>query len=656
MRRWLGWLGVLLVVSVAGWVGLATGAPLSGDNDTDGYLSNGGFEGAFYEVGAGQVAEGWTRTHLGGDPNWMSTCTFARGEGADCEEDGPWIEKIGGANSHILSVENLGIGEPFETVLHQRVTGLVPGQVYSFSGWALKMYGGSANPTPPTDPFSFASWVGVDPTGGTDPTAATVQWGEYEWQTTARGNWINHRLTVVPDGEAATVFVRLWLKWQRAETQAIVDAMELFDAPSVTLHSQTGYLATPHLDWSGTLPAMLSARGNYRLYYEVQQQASNGTWETIATDLSDDSATLPLVENEVAVLRVVPLADQPEGQTVIWPPSTHVGLPSDPITVILGDGPPLAEVSINERWVGVEPFSITWGAAAESRHLVAGYDVGYRRAGESDWTSWLTNTAATSATFGEDGEPVTLEAGDEWEFRVRVRDVIGEVGEWGESAQVGVAGALLRGTLWAVGGEPISGASITSTPYEFLEPPAVDSFGNYEVPFVASGTYTFTFRDRDGVERLPDTPLEIVGRDGIRAWGFPPADNRVVNGHFEEGLTGWTGTGTQAVGGSSGLYAAQLAPGQSLSQSVSAEPGDGFSLAWRALTPDAVLRVQWGAKVWDSTSGPTEAWGHDWLLLNLTETQTLTLTALSGTIEVDEVAIGTPQQAMLSLYLPLITR
>ncbi|MBA3532790.1 MAG: hypothetical protein H0T73_12770, partial [Ardenticatenales bacterium] len=43
-------------------------APLDYDNDTDGHLSNGGFEGNFYSVGAGQVAEGWTRLNLQGNP------------------------------------------------------------------------------------------------------------------------------------------------------------------------------------------------------------------------------------------------------------------------------------------------------------------------------------------------------------------------------------------------------------------------------------------------------------------------------------------------------------------------------------------------------------------------------------------------------------
>src|SRR5688572_3866842 len=62
-------------------------------DDTSGYIFNGGFEGDFYPVGAGEVAEGWTRVHLNGNPNWQSTQIFAGPNG--------WVEKIEGEDSHI---------------------------------------------------------------------------------------------------------------------------------------------------------------------------------------------------------------------------------------------------------------------------------------------------------------------------------------------------------------------------------------------------------------------------------------------------------------------------------------------------------------------------------------------------------------------------
>ena len=70
---------------------------------------------------------------------------------------------------------------------------------------------------PPEDPYAYGSWIGVDPTGGTDPNAETVVWGEQDWQTRARGSFKNHRMAITAESTSMTVFVRIWLKWQRAE-------------------------------------------------------------------------------------------------------------------------------------------------------------------------------------------------------------------------------------------------------------------------------------------------------------------------------------------------------------------------------------------------------------------------------------------------------
>ncbi|MGH2543050.1 MAG: hypothetical protein ACRDIB_09645, partial [Ardenticatenaceae bacterium] len=296
MKHWLALLGILLLLAATRFAPIA-GADIDNDNATDGYLFNGGFEGNFNPVGAGQVAEGWTRTHLDGNPNWMSTQIFA---------NGGWVEKIGGQNSHILSVEALGIGQPFKTVLHHTANGLTPGQTYSLSGWVLKMWGGSANTQTP-GPYDFGSRIGIDPTGGGDPTAPSVIWGEYDWQQEARGRFVNHWLAARAQGSSMTVFVELWLKWQKAETQAIVDAFELYDAPAATLATSPGFLTTPSLEWTGALPTMLDQLGNYAMFYEVQQwQSDLQAWAPIATELRTKSAPIPLTEGESGQFRVLP--------------------------------------------------------------------------------------------------------------------------------------------------------------------------------------------------------------------------------------------------------------------------------------------------------------------------------------------------------------
>lgn len=300
--------------------------------DTSGLIVNGGFEGNFYPVGAGQVADGWTRVNLSGNPLWQSTRVFA---------GGGWVEKIEGDNSQILSVENLGVGQPFNTVLYTRVGGLTPGNPYSFSGWVLKMWGGSAAPTPPSNPTAMGHWMGYDLTGNTDPNASTVVWGNAHYQT-EQPRWVNRRLAFTATGDTVTLFVRVQLSEQRAETQAIVDAMELFDAPRATLHTASGYISTPRLDFSGEVPGTLRARGNYQLYYKIEKRdPATGGWGTLIDEIQSDDLNLPLNWGETVTLRVAPYSKQPPGDNppLNWPPTTHVGVPTAPITVIYGEAP-----------------------------------------------------------------------------------------------------------------------------------------------------------------------------------------------------------------------------------------------------------------------------------------------------------------------------
>ncbi len=651
MTRWLG-----LFVMACWLMGVAIGLrptaqalPFAevqggGDNNTDGYLSNGGFEGNYYDVGAGQVAEGWTRVHLDGNPNWMSTQVFAQGG---------WVEKIGGENSQILSVENLGIGDPFETLLYQRVEGLQVGQTYSFSGWVLKMYGGSANPNPPEDPYAYGSWVGVDPTGGTDPNGETVIWGEQDWQTRRRGSWRNHRMAITAQSTSMTVFVRIWLKWQRAETQAIADAMELFDAPSVTLHTPSGTLQTPYLDWTGTLPDMLAQRGFYEMYYDVQKQAADGSWSTILSEVRDDSVALPLVEGESATLRVLPMSYQPE-ETVNWPPTTHVGHASEPITVFYGTIPATVQMSTANRWHDVTPFEVSWQAIEDNLPANLTYDVAYRQVGSETWQTWLTDTTTISATFGLNAQPVALVGGEEWQLQARVHPS----GAWSEPINVALAEAVLRGQILAVNGETMPGMSLHATPYTFSISPTIDAQGNYFLPLPTSGTYTLDFKDQAGISRLPQSTLTITGWDGSQNWFLPPAVTRVSNGHFEDNLTDWSAQAQISKNAASGTQAAQLSANASISQTLTIEITDSLSLAWQPATAESQLQVRIGEESWLLTANEGQAgtW-HYWYSEVMSEgEEVLTLSAVGGSVIVDEIAMGTPQPPTNWLYLPTVVR
>lgn len=71
------------------------------------------------------------------------------------------------------------------------------------------------------------------------------------------------------------------------------------------------------------------------------------------------------------------------------------------------------------------PATISWGA--NDSHPSAGiksYDVQYRVGPGGAWTNWLTGTVLTARTFGPD-DPVPVEAGQTYYFRVRARDFAG---------------------------------------------------------------------------------------------------------------------------------------------------------------------------------------------------------------------------------------
>ncbi len=657
MRRWLVKIGSVLVVlgGLLVAVGQTSAAPTTSPNPY-GYIHNGGFEGGFYSVGAGQVAESWTRVNLrGSNPNWMSTCIFVNA-GPNCDQG--WVEKIELRNSHILSVEHLGIGEPFETVLLQQVPGLTAGQSYSFSGWVLKLWGGSGNFDPPTDPYSYGSWLGVDPTGGTNPDAASVIWGDYNWEQ-SYGNdasWRNQRMAFVATQPTATVFARLWLKWQEPETQAIVDSLELFDAPTVTLlHDSSEPLTSPLLEWSGTLPAMLQQRGSFQLFYDVQKLVG-GEWVTIAEDLTGNSFEVPLAPNETAQVRVLPVSYQlPSG--LQWPPTTHVGLPSPTVTIVLDAVAPVATLARPPRWLDAVPVPLSW-SGTDAGSGVASFDVEYRAVGAAAWVPWLSATTQTSAAFGG-GSPVVLAAGQEWEFHVRARDAAGNVGAWSPAARVGLVAGWIRGTLLAANDEPMPGAHIEIAPNPYSALPPVGVYGEYLLPVAdLSQGYTLTFRDAAGNTRLPVTTVHVGALGPRYDWHLPPLENAVANGNFEQ-VGGWSGAWSQG-DGHSGAHGATLAAGAAISQSLQVASGDGLSLLLRAVGEGASLHVQLGSQSWHITpdeAGPNEeSWTHWFQTVSGDGSKTLTLTAIGGALQLDEASLGEPQRAATLVYLPLAAR
>lgn len=157
-----------------------------------------------------QLPVGWNAFVLSGDPSYL-------------EDHHTYF---GGSNLTITS------GAPFKAGIYTQVT-VTPGAGYRASvAWGA-----------PNQPDLFSRQLGLDPTGGTDPTAATVIWGPVHWGEGRMLNYpppdVNIDVKARALGETMTVFFLTDHPQARAVDDLIlVDVIGLYpddSAPAVEL-------------------------------------------------------------------------------------------------------------------------------------------------------------------------------------------------------------------------------------------------------------------------------------------------------------------------------------------------------------------------------------------------------------------------------------
>ncbi len=113
-------------------------------------------------------------------------------------------------------------GGTFTAGIYQQVRNLTPGAVYLASvGWAA-----------PNEPDSFGRRLGLDPTGGADPTAPTVVWGAMHRGPGRFGNYStpgdpNLDVRAVAAGETMTIFFYVEHNYSTGANMIFVDAISL---------------------------------------------------------------------------------------------------------------------------------------------------------------------------------------------------------------------------------------------------------------------------------------------------------------------------------------------------------------------------------------------------------------------------------------------
>lgn len=298
-------------------------------------LSNPGFEctqGFAPQDGIiGLVPVGWTAARLAGNPKLNSTRIEFAG---NCEGSG-FIERLEGIDSLVILSEDIEEppepGKPFDVVISQQVT-VTPGIAYSLSGWLVSFCGGSATPNDCPEGAYIAKMIGLDPTGGPDPTAASVEWTE-DRRNFTESRWANLRLGITGQTVTLTVFARVQSPFQWHGAHAIVDAFSLVEAPTARFVGLPTAAAGTQITvtWDGALGPDIAAipAGNYHLRFDIQsRRAGEARWTDWLVDQPAGEATFNAAfctATQAYEFRVRARAEQPEGVPAAFPNHRYPG-------------------------------------------------------------------------------------------------------------------------------------------------------------------------------------------------------------------------------------------------------------------------------------------------------------------------------------------
>ncbi len=343
-------LGLILLMGMAVWV-MRTSAHAAPD-PTPAYdadapgapnLINPGFEcaqGYSPRPGiVGLVPNGWTPRLLNGRPELNSTrIKFTGSCGA-----GGFVERIEGQDSLVFLAEDIETpplpGKPFDAVVYQQTT-VTPGTAYSLSSWMLSLCGGSAVPNDCPSGYYIAKLLGIDPTGGVDPQAPSVQWVE-DRRNFTESRWANLRLAATAQGSTLTVFARIRSPFRWHGAHAFVDAFSLLRAPTANFSDLPGAVQGTQVTvrWAGSLgPDIPAIPGStHRLLFDVQsRRAGQAAWDDWQVGRPAGQAVFSIGAcqgTQTYEFRLRARAEQPEGGSGAWPNHRYPGVWSPPAAV-----------------------------------------------------------------------------------------------------------------------------------------------------------------------------------------------------------------------------------------------------------------------------------------------------------------------------------
>jgi hypothetical protein len=268
------------------------------------------------------------------------------------------VEKMSGQDSFFLASLDIETpptpGKPFDVSIYQQVQAIT-GTTYSLSGWQLTLCGGS-NTVPKNDcpsGYYMAKMLGIDPSGGTDPNAPGVVWGEnrdnFVDADNQRIGWSNVRSSAVAQGDTITIFARINSPYQWHGNHGFVDALSLVQAPLATLSATTSTSGVSDgtnvkLTWDGSLGPDIPTitGGTYQPLYDVQyRHAANKRWIELQ-DGHTGSGSMQFAARCAGdyQFRVRVRAEQPDGSKGSWPNQRYSSVWSESIYVTVPEESP----------------------------------------------------------------------------------------------------------------------------------------------------------------------------------------------------------------------------------------------------------------------------------------------------------------------------
>jgi hypothetical protein len=656
---------LLVIISALAGIGAALGVAVASS-----LLDNGGFNDAFTSQSGinGRVPNGWTAVNLHGDPLWQDSGSFCHCGGGN--------EKTEGSNAVVIVSENIEAccdqnkdGWPFDAVLYQQVHGVVSGTAYSFGASLLTFCGGTGDASGCLNHnYTMTKMVGIDPTGGTSPTAPTVIWSAPNGDN---AHWRD--MTVAARARSTTLSVFMRVNWPYTFHGAFTywDASYLALAPIASINAgaanSAGFIP---LTWSAVVPQDVSGDyGGIQLAYDVQVFSPLiGHWTDMLVGTQLTQANFPSIAGNTYQFRVRPFLG--------YPPDNHRfdGLLSDAVSVAFVDSvaPSSAVAPLPPVTLGTE-FPVSWlGSDNVSPAPALRFDVQYRDGPTGPWTAWQTGTQATKATF--DGQ-----RGHTYYFRSRAHDEAGNVEAYPANGDGSTTIAFaVSGSLRNVRDEDVPLATVATVPAAATVGVS-DVNGQFNLYVTASSTYSFTVVRREfgtlpAVGNVVVTTTNATGADAI----LPPAVDLVNNGQFESGnLNGWTASGfnapTIAPLGHSGKFAVVLAGGagleSSLRQTLVLSPAlSRATLSYLARAPLGTsdlftVTVSGSSTVLATTPAVGGDWAHHWLDLSPFAGQTITImfASLPSTSQaillLDEIEVGNADTVTIyQAFLPVVMR